>query len=195
MIYREANPSYSISATDWLEESLPDVPSWRSSDTVRLAPILSARGVDFLDISSGGNHIAQQIKGAYGPAYQAFLAEDVKRSLPADSKLLVGCVGGIKNGHVANEILEKGQADVVLLGTAFLKNPGSVWAFADDLGVDTYVANQWEWGASKATLAVPYEYDRADIFPSVAWKGRGSRTARQIQNDQSIEAENYTARM
>ncbi|TFY81987.1 hypothetical protein EWM64_g2032, partial [Hericium alpestre] len=39
-----------ISATDWLQESLPNEPSWTLEDTVRLAPLLAAHGVDLIDI-------------------------------------------------------------------------------------------------------------------------------------------------
>lgn len=50
-----------ISATEWLEESLPDQESWRIEDTLKLAPILSAHSVELLDVSSGGNHPKQHI--------------------------------------------------------------------------------------------------------------------------------------
>ncbi|KAF9459665.1 hypothetical protein BDZ94DRAFT_1267726 [Collybia nuda] len=133
-----------ISATDGLEESLPNEPSWRSEDTVRLAPILFAHGVDFLDVSTGGNHPMQRIKP--GPAYQAPFAHDVKRSLPEGHGLVVGSVGTINDGHIAQGVLDKGQADVVLVGRQFLKNPGAVWAFADDLRVEIKAANQIAWG-------------------------------------------------
>jgi 2,4-dienoyl-CoA reductase-like NADH-dependent reductase (Old Yellow Enzyme family) len=129
-----------ISASDWLEESLPNEPSWRSEDTVRLAPILFAHGVDFLDVSSGGNHPKQKIKT--GPAYQAHFSEAVKSSLPPGHGLVVGSVGSISNGHVAQGVLDKGQADVVIVGRQFQKNPGTVWAFAEDLGVEIRNANQ-----------------------------------------------------
>ncbi|KAF5379017.1 hypothetical protein D9615_006058 [Tricholomella constricta] len=133
-----------ISATDWLEESLPNEPSWTPQDTVRLAPILFEHGVDFLDVSSGGTHPLQKVKG--GPAYQAGFAEAVKRSLPAGHGLLVGVVGQITSGHIAQAVLDKGQADAVLVGRGFQKNPGLVWAFADDLGVQIRQANQIGWG-------------------------------------------------
>ncbi|KAG6808196.1 hypothetical protein H0H92_005077, partial [Tricholoma furcatifolium] len=133
-----------ISATDWLEESMPDEPSWRSEDTVRLAPILHAHGVDFLDVSTGGNHPKQKIKG--GPAYQAPFAHDVKKSLNPSSELVVGTVGAIIDGHIAQGVLDKGQADAVLVGRNFIKNPGTVWAFAEDLGVEIQLANQIGWG-------------------------------------------------
>ncbi|KAI0643110.1 FMN-linked oxidoreductase [Trametes meyenii] len=131
-----------ISATDWLEESLPNEPSWRSEDTVRLAGILAEHGVDFLDVSTGGLHPAQKIKG--GPAYQAPFAEAVKKAL--GDKILVGSVGVITDGKTAQGVLDKGQADVVLVGRQFQKNPGTVWAFAEDLGVTLTQAHQIEWG-------------------------------------------------
>ncbi|KAI0688871.1 FMN-linked oxidoreductase [Earliella scabrosa] len=131
-----------ISATDWLEESMHDEPSWRSEDTVRLAGILAQHGVDLLDVSTGGIHPAQKIKG--GPAYQAPFAEAVKKA--HGDKILVGTVGVITDGRTAQGCLEKGQADVVFVGRQFQKNPGTVWAFADELGVTLTVAHQIEWG-------------------------------------------------
>ena len=68
-----------ISATDWLEESLPDEPSWTPGDTVQLAGLLASHGVDLLDVSSGGAHPAQQIHSG-GPAYQAPFAARVKQA-------------------------------------------------------------------------------------------------------------------
>jgi len=135
-----------ISATDWLEEALPNEPSWQSADTVKLAGILATRGVDFLDVSSGGLHPAQKIRRSDTAAYQAPFAHDVKIAL--GDKLLVGSVGAIADGHLAQDILEKGKADVAIVGRQFQKNPGTVWAFAEDLGVDIFLAHQIEWGAS-----------------------------------------------
>ena len=135
----------SISASDWLEEYLPNEPSWKSADTVELASILATHGVDFLDVSSGGLHPAQKIKGfGKGYPYQAHFAHDVKKAV--GDKLVVGSVGAITSGRTAQEILEKGQADAVLVGRQFQKNPGSVWAFAEELGVDIHLAHQMRWG-------------------------------------------------
>jgi 2,4-dienoyl-CoA reductase-like NADH-dependent reductase (Old Yellow Enzyme family) len=130
-----------ISATDWLEQSLPNESSWRSDDTVRLAHLLVEHGVDFLDVSTGGLHPSQKIQT--GPAYQAPFAAAVKNAL--GSKLVVGSVGSITDGHIAQEVLDKGQADVALVGRFFQKNPGTVWAFAEDLGVHITLAHQIDW--------------------------------------------------
>lgn len=141
-----------ISATDWLEESLPDEPSWTPADTVKLAEILVSHGVDFLDVSTGGLHPSQKISGVGRGAYQAGFAHDVKKAL--GDKLLVGSVGSITDGHMAQGVLDKGQADVAIVGRQFLRNPGSVWAFAQDLGVDIYLAHQIEWGTSQFLCSI-----------------------------------------
>ncbi|KAF9235546.1 hypothetical protein BU15DRAFT_89535 [Melanogaster broomeanus] len=111
-----------VSATEWLEEALPNEPYWRFEDTVKLADILAQHSVDFLDVC--GNHPKAIVKR--GPAYQAPSAH-------------AGC------GHVVQGVLDKGQADVVLIGRYFQKNPGAVWSFASDLGVGIKIAHQIEW--------------------------------------------------
>jgi 2,4-dienoyl-CoA reductase-like NADH-dependent reductase (Old Yellow Enzyme family) len=132
-----------ISATDWLEEVHdPEVrESWTVNDTVRFAPTLADLGVDLLDISSGGNHRLQHIHA--GPAYQAPFAKAVKKAV--GDKMLVSTVGSITEGKLAEEQLEAGL-DAVMAGRAFQKNPGLVWSWAEDLGVQIKVANQIGWG-------------------------------------------------
>ncbi|KAI0816818.1 FMN-linked oxidoreductase [Trametes gibbosa] len=133
---------FRVSASEWVEDVLPNTPSWRSEDTVRLAGLLAEHGVDLLDVSSSGNHHLQKIKT--GPAYQAHFSEAVKKAY--GDKILVGAVGTIETGTLAQSVLDKDQADVVFVGRLFQKNPGAVWAFADDLGVDIHVAQQISWG-------------------------------------------------
>lgn len=130
-----------ISATDWLEETDLKDQSWKVEDTVRLSKILAEKGVDFLDVSSGGNHEKQHIHA--GPAYQAPFAKAVKEAV--GDKLLVGTVGSITNGKQANDLLEEGL-DAAIVGRMFQKNPGLVWQFADELGVEVHWANQIRWG-------------------------------------------------
>lgn len=40
----------------------------------------------------------------------------------------------------------QGQADIIFVGRMFQKNPGLVWQFADDLGVELHHASQIGWG-------------------------------------------------
>ncbi|KAH6622455.1 hypothetical protein C7974DRAFT_398323 [Boeremia exigua] len=129
-----------ISATDWLEES--GIEGWTLDQTVRLAEILASKGVDLLDVSSGGLHEKQHIHS--GPGYQEPFAKAVKDKV--GDKMLVGTVGSITNGDQANRYLEEDHLDVAFVGRMFQKNPGIVWAFADDLGVEGRWANQIRWG-------------------------------------------------
>jgi 2,4-dienoyl-CoA reductase-like NADH-dependent reductase (Old Yellow Enzyme family) len=130
-----------VSATDWLEEVVPNEPSWTSEDTVELAHVLVNHGVDLLDVSTGGNDCRQKIQR--GHQYQVPFAAAVKKSL--GSKLLVSSVGALHSGISAQDVLETERADVVFVGRQFQKNPGQVWAMAEELGVEIHAAHQIEW--------------------------------------------------
>ena len=131
-----------ISATDWLEDQKEEFPeSWTVADTARLAPLLAERGVDLLDVSSGGIHPKQKIQS--GPAYQAPFAKAVKEAV--GDKMLVTSVGSITSGVQANNLVEEGL-DAVFVGRMFQKNPGLVWSFAEELELPINVAHQISWG-------------------------------------------------
>ena len=132
----------SVSASENIEEVLPNESSWRSEDTVRFAGILADHGVDVLDVSSGGLHNKQKI--FHGPGYQAHFSEAVKKA--HGNRILVTAVGGVSDGNVAQAILDKEQADAIFVGRYFQKNPGAVWKFADDLGVAIKNSHQSEVG-------------------------------------------------
>lgn len=132
----------SVSATEWLEEVLPHEPSWRSEDTVALAGILADHGVDVLDVSTGGINSQQKMK--YEAGFQVPFAEAVKRA--HGDKIIVTAVGAITDGKTAQSVLDKDQADAIFIGRHFQKNPGAVWQFADDLGVEIHNAHQIQWG-------------------------------------------------
>lgn len=149
-----------ISATDWLD-GVKGIEGWTAEDTVRLGEILAQRGVDLVDVSSGGNHPEQKIKT--GPGYQVSVSFPARRQdgLYADfqpqapfalklkekvgDKMLVATVGTITSGKLANDLLEQGL-DVAIAGRMFQKNPGLVWAWAEELGVEINLANQIRWG-------------------------------------------------
>ncbi|THW10947.1 hypothetical protein D6D25_07534 [Aureobasidium pullulans] len=128
-----------VSGTDWLEH-LKDEPSWDVPQTVELAKILADEGVDVLDVSSGGNDPRHKIES--GPGYQAPFALAVKRAL--GDRLLVATVGSITSGGQANALLDQGL-DMVMIGRTFLKNPGLVWAFAEDLKLEATMPKQIRW--------------------------------------------------
>ncbi|KAL2684528.1 hypothetical protein Neosp_005606 [[Neocosmospora] mangrovei] len=138
-----------ISATEWLDTN-PDWKgeSWTIDESVKLAKILAERGVDVLDVSSGGNHAQQKIIG--GPAYQAPFAKKIKAAV--GEKMLVSSVGNIKTGQVAQDVIAGGKdeddtpLDLIAAARMFQKNPGLVWAWADELETDIHVAHQIGWG-------------------------------------------------
>jgi len=137
-----------LSATDWLEHSEQE--SWTVQDSAKLAVLLAEKGVDLLDVSSGGNSPEQKIKG--GPGYQAPFAKTIKKAV--GDKLLVSAVGTITSGKQAQAIISgEGEGsmggeelDLIVAGRMFQKNPGLVWAWAEELGVQINVANQIRWG-------------------------------------------------
>lgn len=133
-----------ISATDRLETVFPDQPSWTVQDSIRLAELFAERGVDVLDVSSAGNHPQQSLPPKGQEAFHADLSGAIKAAL--GDRLIVTTVGGISNGKTAQAVLDANQADVIFVGRQFQKNPGTVWAFAEDLGVHISVANQIGWG-------------------------------------------------
>ncbi|GJE93445.1 FMN-linked oxidoreductase [Phanerochaete sordida] len=137
-----------ISGSDYLEHSLPNEPSWRVEDSARLSLVAAEHGVDLIDVSAGGVHPLQEFRLANvdnrHPAYQAYLAEHVRKAL--NGKALVASVGGMRTGQAAEDVLQNGWADACFIGRTFQKNPGTVWKFAEDLGVVITQAHQIEWG-------------------------------------------------
>lgn len=117
-------------------------------DSAKLVHILAQHGVDVVDISSGGNSAAQKL-GTFGTPTQSDMAKQIRDTLPAaglEGKILISAVGGIKDGKTAEKYLQEEKADLITVGRQFQKNPGTVWAFAEDLDISIYVAKQIGWG-------------------------------------------------
>ena len=121
-----------ISATDWAESG------WNPEESVQLAKILKEKGVDLIDVSSGGLVSHQKIN--IGPGYQVPFAEKVKK----EATILTGAVGLITDAKQAEEILEKGQADLILFARESLRNPNLPLDFAKDLNDDIHWPKQYE---------------------------------------------------
>jgi len=86
---------------------------WDITDTLVFALELRQRGVDLLDCSSGG--AIPGVKIPVGPGYQVPFAAQVRLS--------TGAVGLITEPLQAEDILQKNQADLVLLGRVLLREP------------------------------------------------------------------------
>ena len=121
-----------LSATDWTEGG------WTPEDTVQLAKLLPAHGVDLVDCSTGGNVARAQIP--VGPGYQVPFAARVKR----EAGIRSGAVGMITEPAQADAIIRNGEADVVLLARELLRDPHFALRAARELGVDGPWPRQYE---------------------------------------------------
>lgn len=125
-----------ISASDWVEGG------WNVENSVQLAQHLKAASVDLIDCSSGGNDPRQQIPT--GPLYQVPFAEKVKK----ESGICTGAVGLITTAQQAEDILQQGQADIIVMARELLRDPYFPLRAAREL---------------KADVAWPLQYERAKL--------------------------------
>ncbi len=113
-----------ISATDWVDEG------WTVDDSVRFAKELGRIGVDLIDCSSGG--IVPGVRIPADPGYQVSFSARVRR----DAEIATGAVGLITEAGQADQIVSSGEADVVFMARAFLRDPYWPLHAARALGVD-----------------------------------------------------------
>ena len=87
--------------------------------SLRLAELLKAIGVDLIDCSSGG--LVPQVRIPLGPGYQVPFAASIR----AEVGIATGAVGLITEPAQANDIIASGRADAVLLARQMLRDPSS----------------------------------------------------------------------
>jgi 2,4-dienoyl-CoA reductase-like NADH-dependent reductase (Old Yellow Enzyme family) len=121
-----------VSATDWVEGG------WDLPQTVALARELKSLGIDMVDCSSGGT-VPDAVVPA-GPGFQAPFAAAVRREVG----IATGAVGLITEPAQAEEIVSTGQADAILIGREFLRDPYWPLHAARSLGVDVPWPSQYE---------------------------------------------------
>lgn len=126
-----------ISATDWAEGG------WNIEESVQLSKILKEKGVDLIDVSSGGLVSHQQIP--LGPSYQVPFAERIKK----ETAIMTGAVGLITESGQAEEIIASGKADLVLFARESLRNPNLGLTFAQELHADVQWPRQYERAKTK----------------------------------------------
>jgi 2,4-dienoyl-CoA reductase-like NADH-dependent reductase (Old Yellow Enzyme family) len=124
-----------LSTTDWVGAD-----GWTVEDSIALSRRLRAEGVDLIDCSSGG--IAPRIAVPVGPGYQTANAARIR----AEAPMATAAVGLITSAAQAEHILRTGQADMVFLARALLRDPYWPLRAAAELGV---------------TVDWPPQYDRA----------------------------------
>lgn len=124
-----------ISHTDWKEGG------WSTAESVELGRMLAGCGVDLIDVSSGGNAFDQAVP--LGPGYQVPGARQVRRAGVA-----VAAVGMITDPTHADALVRNGDADMVFLARALLRDPYWPLRAAETL-------------SARADARLPVQYARA----------------------------------
>lgn len=121
-----------ISGREWVDGG------WEVEDSVELAKLLKKKGVDLIDCSSGGNAINAKVPTDEG--YQVHIAEAVRLK----AEIRTAAVGLITRALHAEEIINSGKADIVLLGREMLRNPYWAVQAAEELGQPLPVSPQYQ---------------------------------------------------
>jgi|SRR5450432_1149814 len=121
-----------ISATDYTEGG------WNMESSVELADLMKKLGVDLIDTSSGG--LVSGARIPVGPGYQTTFSETIRKK----TGILTGAVGLITEADQAEEILQSGKADLILIARESLRTPNFPLSAAKELGVDIDWPVQYE---------------------------------------------------
>jgi 2,4-dienoyl-CoA reductase-like NADH-dependent reductase (Old Yellow Enzyme family) len=121
-----------ISATDWTENG------WDLAQSVELCKELKNIGIDLIDVSTGGN--VPDAKIPVAPGYQVSFAAEIRKQV----SIPTGAVGMITDAKQAEQILQNGEADAILIAREFLRDAYFPFTSAKELGegID-YVPKQY----------------------------------------------------
>ncbi|MDB5324646.1 MAG: NADH:flavin oxidoreductase [Phycisphaerales bacterium] len=125
-----------VSCTDWVDDG------WTIEESIELSRRLKALGVDCIDCSSGGNVPKAKIPST--PGYQVPFAARIRR----EANIATAAVGLITGIEQANQVVESGDAEFVLLARQSLRDPYFPLHAAAQLGV-------------KEAIKPPIQYERA----------------------------------
>jgi 2,4-dienoyl-CoA reductase-like NADH-dependent reductase (Old Yellow Enzyme family) len=151
----------------FLRLSVEDGAGWNIEQSIALAKTVRPKGVDVIDCSSGGMTGAPVVSaGPVGYGYQVPYAERIR----AEAGLKTMAVGLIVHADQAEEILQRGRADIIALAREALYNPNWAMDAAQKLGVDKQFAAvpppQSYWLSKRATSV-------KGVTPSTFQRGLG----------------------
>jgi 2,4-dienoyl-CoA reductase-like NADH-dependent reductase (Old Yellow Enzyme family) len=132
-----------ISATDWVDGG------WTPEQSVELAQNLKARGCDWIDVSAGGVSPAQRIP-APAPGIHVPFAREIRRA----TGMATMVVGLITEPEHADAIIAAGDADMVALARAMLRDPRWPWRAAAALGGTVAAAPQYGRALTKEMAGI-----------------------------------------
>lgn len=124
-----------LSATDWADEG-----GWDIDECVQLAHMLRADGVDLIDVSSGGTLPHPKIP--IGPGYQVPFAARIR----SEARMPTATVGLITDAQQGEAILQRGDADLIMMAREFLRDPYFPRRAARDLDASVRVPEQYARG-------------------------------------------------
>ena len=127
-----------VSATDWVDGG------WDLPQTIVFAKELKQRGVDWIDVSSGGVSPLQKIP--LGPGYQVPFAQAIREA----TGLTTMAVGLITEPRQAEDIVASSKADMVTLARAMLYDPRWGWHAAAELHGEVTAPPQY-WRSQPST--------------------------------------------
>ncbi|HXE66450.1 MAG TPA: NADH:flavin oxidoreductase/NADH oxidase [Rhodanobacteraceae bacterium] len=120
-----------LSATDWAEGG------WNIDECVQLARVLRDDGIDVIDVSSGGTVAHSKIPT--GPGYQVPFAARIRR----EAGIHTATVGLITDALEAEDILRRGDADLIEMAREFLRDPYFPRRAAKELDANVRVPEQY----------------------------------------------------
>ena len=125
---------YRVSATDWVDGG------WTVQESIELARLLKAEGVDMIDVSSGGAVANAQIP--VGPGYQVPLSAQIREG----AQICTCAVGLITDAHQAAQVLADNDADAVMVARGWLRDSQLGLHWADELGEQIEWPRQYQRG-------------------------------------------------
>lgn len=120
-----------ISATDWAEGG------WDLPQSIQLSKLLKAKGIDVIDVSTGG--LVADAKIPVGKNYQVPFADGIKQA----SGLITGAVGLFTEAPHMEELLETEKCDLIFIGRKLLKDPYFPINAARELGDTDITPDQY----------------------------------------------------
>ncbi len=120
-----------ISATDWTDGG------WDLAQSIEFCRQLKTLGIDLIDVSTGGN--VPHAKIPVAPGFQVPFAKEIR----AQVGLPTGAVGLITEPKQAEEILQQGEADAVLIAREFLRDPYFPFRAAHELDAKADIPKQY----------------------------------------------------
>lgn len=126
-----------ISASDFIDGNPL---AWTMDDSLQLAPLLKAAGVDLITASGGG--FTRVEKSKVFPSYQVPFAEKIKSA----TGIHTGAIGLITTAKQAETIIQKEQADLIMLAREHLRNPYFSIQAARELGQEADIPKPYKRG-------------------------------------------------